>query len=95
MNMITAILIYITIISAITLLCFGIDKWKAKNQRWRIKEATLISLCIIGGSIGGLAGMHIFHHKTKKPLFFIGIPLILIVQIAIIIICLIHMNIIP
>ena len=95
MNIITAILIYIIVISAITFLCFGIDKWKAKNQRWRIKESTLIGLCIIGGSIGGLLGMHIFHHKTKKPLFFIGIPLILAVQIAIIIICLIHMNIIP
>ena len=95
MNILTAILIYIAIISIITFLCFGIDKWKAKAHKWRIKEATLIGLCIIGGSIGGLLGMHLFRHKTKKPLFFIGIPLILIAQIAIIIICIIHMNIIP
>jgi len=94
MNMITAILIYIAVISLITYLCFGIDKWKARNQRWRIKESTLIGLCIIGGSLGGLIGIYLFHHKTKKPLFSIGIPIIVIAQTAIII-RIIHMNSLP
>ncbi len=73
---------YIIIISVITFACFGIDKWKAASHRWRIKEATLIGLCVIGGTVGGLAGMYLFRHKTKKPLFFIGIPVILIIQIG-------------
>ncbi len=76
---------YFIIVSVITFACFGIDKWKAANHKWRISEATLIGLCVVGGAVGGLAGMYLFHHKTKKPLFFIGIPLILIVQTACII----------
>ena len=48
-----AIIIYIAMVSGITFLCFGIDKWKAKNQRWRIKEATLIGLCICRQAVGG------------------------------------------
>ena len=68
-------------ISLITFVCFGVDKWRAANHKWRISEATLIGLCVLGGSIGGLSGMFLFHHKTRKPLFAIGVPLILIAQI--------------
>lgn len=74
---------YILIMSATAFVFFGIDKWKAATHRWRIKESVLIGLCIMGGSIGGLGGMLLFHHKTRKPLFFVGIPLILIAQILI------------
>ena len=81
MNSMSVITIYILTVSVIAFSCFGIDKWKAANHRWRIKEATLIGLCIIGGSLGGFAGMYIFRHKTKKPLFFVGIPIILTAQI--------------
>lgn len=76
------ILAYIVITSVITFVCFGVDKWKAANHKWRIKEATLIGLCLIGGSPGGLSGMYLFRHKTRKPLFCIGIPLILIIQVV-------------
>ncbi|MBQ9606010.1 MAG: DUF1294 domain-containing protein [Lachnospiraceae bacterium] len=74
--------VYLALINLITFFCYAVDKWKAVNHKWRIKEAVLIGLCVIGGSAGGLAGMYLFHHKTRKPLFFIGVPAILIVQIV-------------
>ena len=80
-------LAYIAVISFITFAAFGIDKWKAASHRWRISEAALIGLCLIGGSVGGLLGMHIFHHKTRKPAFFIGVPAILILQAVLLVYC--------
>ena len=59
-----------------------IDKWKAKHNRWRIKEATLMIVAALGGSIGSLIGMYTVRHKTKHIKFTVGIPLILIAQIA-------------
>ena len=58
-----------------------LDKWKAKNDAWRIPESTLMALALMGGSIGGIAGMYTFRHKTKKPKFYIGMPAILIFEI--------------
>ena len=78
----TVLVIFFILINLIALISFAVDKWKAVNQRWRIKEVTLIGLCVLGGSIGGLSGMCLFHHKTKKPLFFIGIPIKMTAQIA-------------
>lgn len=60
----------------------NIDKKRAVNQKWRIKESTLILISLIGGSFGMLFGMKIFHHKTKKKLFSVGVPLILVLQIT-------------
>jgi len=59
-------------------------KWKAKQGRWRISEATLLILAIIGGSIGALFGMRIWHHKTQHKKFKYGLPLILLIQIILI-----------
>ena len=75
---------YIVIINLATLLMFGIDKWKAKHNKWRIPEATLLILSAVGGSIGALCGMKLFHHKTKHKKFYIGVPVILLLQIAVI-----------
>lgn len=61
-----------------------IDKRKAKYGKWRIPEQTLLILAIIGGSIGAIAGMYIFRHKTKKLRFSVGFPVILILQIVLI-----------
>ncbi|MDD6573130.1 MAG: DUF1294 domain-containing protein [Thermoflexaceae bacterium] len=72
--------IYLICINAATFLIYGIDKYKAVKNRWRISEATLIIVAIIGGSIGALAGMKVFHHKTKKKKFSLGVPVILIIQ---------------
>ncbi len=80
-------LIYlILIINALAFVLFGVDKWKAIHNRWRIPEATLLGICVIGGSIGGLLGMHVFHHKTLKPRFRIGVPVIIAVQIVLVVI---------
>ena len=59
-----ALLYYLIVINIVTFLIYGIDKWKAKQGSWRISEATLLILAIIGGSIGALLGMKIWHHKT-------------------------------
>jgi uncharacterized membrane protein YsdA (DUF1294 family) len=61
-----------------------VDKWKAKNKRWRIPEATLMGVAAIGGSVGSLIGMYTVRHKTKHIKFTLGIPAILIVQIALV-----------
>ena len=83
-----ALLYYLIVINIVTFLVYGIDKVKAKQGSWRISEATLLILAIIGGSIGALLGMKIWHHKTMHKKFKYGLPLILLAQIALIyIIC--------
>lgn len=79
------IIIYLIIINIITFLAMFIDKRRAKRGEWRIKEGTLLGLAILGGSIGGIAGMYVFRHKTKKLRFTIGFPVILITEIALVI----------
>ena len=59
-----ALLYYLIVINVVTFLVYGIDKWKAKQGSWRISEATLLILAVIGGSIGALLGMQVWHHKT-------------------------------
>ena len=75
-------LIYLLLINALGFLLMLIDKWKAKHNRWRVPEATLMWVAALGGSIGSLAGMYTVRHKTKHPKFTVGIPLILVAQIA-------------
>ena len=83
-----ALLYYLIVINVVTFLVYGIDKWKAKKGSWRISEATLLILAAIGGSIGALLGMKVWHHKTMHKKFKYGLPLILLAQIALIyIIC--------
>ena len=62
--MANALLYYLIVINVVTFLVYGIDKWKAKQGSWRISEATLLILAVIGGSIGALLGMQVWHHKT-------------------------------
>ena len=83
------ILIYLIVINLRAFLAMYIDKKRAKWGKWRIKESTLFLLVLLGGSIGGIAGMYTFRHKTKKPRFVIGFPAILIIEI----ICAIMINI--
>lgn len=75
-------LIYLLIVNAISFLLMRIDKQKAKKKKWRIPEATLMGFAAIGGSIGALMGMYTFRHKTLHKKFTLGIPAILIVQLA-------------
>lgn len=75
------IIIYVCVINVIAFLMYGLDKQKAKRRQWRIPEATLLGVAVIGGSIGAFLGMQVFHHKTKKPKFYIGVPMIFVLQI--------------
>lgn len=77
-------IIYVILINIIAFITYGIDKRKAKKNRFRIKEATLLLLALIGGSVGALFGMYTFRHKTKKWYFKFGIPMILILQVGLI-----------
>ena len=72
---------YLIIINIFTFLLYGMDKWKAKHHRWRISESALLLAAIAGGSVGALAGMYGFHHKTLHRKFTIGVPVFLILQI--------------
>lgn len=72
---------YIIFINVLGLLLMGIDKWKAKRNRWRIPEKTLFLTALMGGSIGSLVGMYLFRHKTRKFRFSIGLPVILVLQL--------------
>ena len=74
--------IYLLIINAIAFCLMLIDKYKARKNLWRIPEATLISTALLGGSIGALIGMYTVRHKTRHAKFSIGLPLILLAQIA-------------
>ena len=75
---------YVVIINIIAFVAMAIDKRKAKKRAWRIPEATLFILAGVGGSIGAIAGMYTFRHKTKHRTFTLGMPAILIAQIILI-----------
>ncbi|MGM9979155.1 MAG: DUF1294 domain-containing protein [Clostridium sp.] len=77
------IIFYLLIINIIAFSLMYIDKQKAKKNKWRIKEDTLMISAFLGGSIGALVGMNTFRHKTKHAKFKYGIPAILIFQIII------------
>ena len=72
-------------VNVLTFILFGIDKWKAGRSRWRISEATLIRLSLLGGSAGAWLGMKIWHHKTLHNKFRFGIPLIFMVQAGLVV----------
>ncbi len=80
--MIKLILLYLLIINAVGFLLMLVDKRKAQKNLWRIPESTLFTAAAFGGSIGCLAGMYCFRHKTKHLTFTLGMPAILIAQIA-------------
>ena len=79
------ILGYLLAVNITSFLLYGIDKYKAKKGRWRISEATLLTMAAIGGSIGAWAGMRLWHHKTMHKKFKYGIPVIIIMQIALVV----------
>lgn len=79
------IIIYLIAINLLTFFVMWLDKRKAKKGRWRIPENTLLLFVLLGGGIGGIAGMYVFHHKTQKAKFVIGFPVILICEILIVV----------
>ena len=75
-------LLYLLLINAVAFVLMLADKQKARKNRWRIPERTLIGSALLGGSLGALLGMYTFRHKTKHLKFTLGVPAILIAQIA-------------
>lgn len=82
-NIIILLIVYFLIMTIIGYISMGMDKSKAKKHAWRIPEATLFSIAILGGSIGSILGMYHFRHKTKHWYFVVGMPVIFFVQLAI------------
>ena len=76
------IIYYLAAINLLTFIVYGLDKYKAKHMHWRISEAALIGLALLGGSPAALLAMHLFRHKTQHKKFRYGVPLILIAQVA-------------
>lgn len=75
------LILYLLIVNAAAFLLMLIDKIRARKNLWRIPEKTLLGVALIGGSIGAYAGMQLFRHKTRHPKFYIGIPVILALQL--------------
>lgn len=74
--------LYLLGVNLVAFVLMGIDKRRAKKDRWRIKETTLFLPVLLGGGVGGILGMKVFHHKTKHWYFRFGFPAILILEIA-------------
>ena len=96
-NLLHIVLVYLAVINVVTFLVYGIDKWKAKKSKWRIRETTLLGLAVLGGSIGAWLGMKVWHHKTLHKggnrdidnivggyQFRYGVPAIIIIQLLLI-----------
>ena len=75
---------YLAVINFITWIAYGLDKGRAKSGKWRIPERTLLLLALIGGSLGALAGMILFRHKTRKAKFVVGVPVMLVIHSVIV-----------
>jgi hypothetical protein len=86
------VLAYFITVNVLGLVLFGIDKWKAKHDKWRISEATLLSVTAIGGSIGAWVGMKVWYHKTMHKKFKYGIPLVMVLQFVLLLFTLYWLN---
>lgn len=78
-------IIYLISVNIAAFIIYGVDKRRAKKQKWRISEATLFVLALIGGSVGSEIAMYTFHHKTRHMLFVIGIPCIILLQLPLLV----------
>lgn len=85
MGAVEIIAIYLVAINILGFVLMGVDKWKAKSRKWRIPEASLFFVAILGGSVGSIIGIYTFRHKTKHKKFTIGMPIILVIQVALVI----------
>ncbi len=87
-DVMTLLISYVIIMNIIGFALMGIDKHKAKKRAFRIPEATLFTVALIGGSIGSILGMYTFRHKTRHRSFVYGMPAILIIQVILVILIL-------
>lgn len=79
------VILYFLVINIVTFFIMWYDKHEARTGQWRVSEKALFLFALAGGSIGGIIGMKVFHHKTQKWYFKLGFPAILILQIVLII----------
>lgn len=79
------LLVYLVIINVIIFLAFAYDKYRAKNDGWRVKNFFLLGLSFLGGSLGGLLGMKFLRHKTKKSYYRLGLPLMVLLQVLVLV----------
>ena len=77
----TLLIVYLLLINRAAFALFGADKKKARRGDWRISEKALFLSAVLGGSLGAMIGMRLFHHKTRHWYFVIGIPAIFVLQI--------------
>ena len=84
LSLLHIVLIYLVTINVVTFFMYGIDKWKAKKSKMRIRETALLGLAVLGGSIGAWIGMKVWHHKTLHKKFRYGVPAIIIIQLSLI-----------
>ena len=85
MNSLNILICYIILVNILGFALMGIDKRRARKNAFRVPEATLFSIAIIGGSLGSILGMQLFKHKTKHLTFKIGMPVIFLLQVLIIV----------
>ena len=83
--MLRYVLVYCTVLSTVLFVLMGVDKYRAKHFKWRIRERTLFLFAVLGGALGGCLGMVFFRHKTRKNSFAWLFPLLLLAQIAVIV----------
>lgn len=84
------LLVYLLIINAVGFLYMLMDKHRARKNLWRIPESRLLTIALLGGSVGVMTGMYLCRHKTRHPKFAIGVPVIFAVQVALIALTLPH-----
>ena len=82
-NLLLGLLVYLIGVNVVAFFLYGLDKYKARRQKWRIPEYTLLLLAFIGGGIGASAGMALFHHKTRKTKFRVCVPLAIVLWVVI------------
>lgn len=80
----TYLLILYAMINVVSFTLYGMDKLRAKKNRWRIRERVLLGAAWLMGGVGALVGMHLFRHKTKHAVFVISVPLAAVLQLALV-----------
>lgn len=76
---------YFAAVNVAAFCMYGVDKQKARRNRWRIPEVTLLLMAVLGGAVGSYVGMRVFHHKTQKAKFYLGVPVIGVAELLMIV----------
>ena len=94
-NIAWALGVYLLVLNLVTFFTYGWDKRKERKNQWRVPEHTLLALAFVGGSVGALLGMRVFHHKTRKTKFRLGVPAALLLWLLLIGALVVRMGMLP